>query len=116
MTAPEDFLRTLVESLRLVASDRDAQVAAHPGFVDVPDEISLVYEDSFLLVDQIHNAGLINDTTATKLKALAEHFDRMSERRELWTLRALADSPEWEQGRRLAKDILRDLGGNANLY
>ena len=112
------LLGNLVESLRLVASDIEDQIKALPSFVHLPDEIALTYDDEFSQADQIHQAGLINDSIMEKLKALESLFDHMSDNKELWTHQALANSPEWAEPRRMARDILHDLdqGWNRKLH
>lgn len=40
----------LLQSLRLVASRFEIQIATLPEFVNVPDEIALIFNDAYLLV------------------------------------------------------------------
>jgi len=104
------FLEALIESLRLMAADYETQVAALPQFVCVADEIATTYDETYLLVDQIVAAGLIDPAIVARFANIDEQTEAMSERTELWTLDTLRTAPEWQNLRTQARDILAALG------
>ena len=103
------FERTLIESIRLLASDPDTQLAAYPRCG--VDEIALVFDDWFTVVsgrsDTTLSAGGME-----QVRALDTALKRMSgsENAELWTPGALRCSPEWHRIRTLARSALAAVG------
>ncbi len=110
-TEREFYLRVLerlVQSIRLLAADYETQIRSFPGFVHIPDELALTYNDCFLLVDQMANAGLLNEHQLARLKELDGALERMSEKEseEMWTLDALKKNAEWQDIRLMASELL----------
>lgn len=106
-------METVVDALRLAALPADQQAAALPDFVFVPDEVVLLYEDAWLLVPLIRNAGLISDEQFDSLSRLDQHFEEMSNARDkdsLLTVEAMIHDDRWKASRRLAEEALRALG------
>jgi hypothetical protein len=106
------YLTKLIQSLHLVAADAESQIAVLPPFVCVADEVALTYCDSYLLVNQIVEAGLLDRAFVPRLAAMEMQMSRMSgqEHTDLWTDKALRTRPEWESLRVQARAILADLG------
>jgi hypothetical protein len=80
-----------------------------PEFVHVPDEVAITYGEAFLLADQVLRAGLIDNEAFAKLRSLDNYLDQMSDEKDLWTLEALRDRPEWNRVRAEAKELLEHL-------
>ncbi len=74
----ELFFEQLIQSLQLLAAEYDTQVKSLPDFVHVPDELVLIYDDCFRIVDQLIDAGLVNKQQSAKLKELDKILDKMS--------------------------------------
>jgi|GEM_PF-4659103 len=101
--------RSLIDAVRLVASDYSQQVAVFPNFVCVPDEIASIYGDAYLAARHIVPDSEPRPTVSRALAELDEQFDQMSKDSELWTLEALSNQPEWENSRATARRILSEL-------
>ncbi len=112
MTKEQQFLERLVQSIRLLAADYEIQIRSFPGFVHIPDELALTYNDCFLLANQMAKAGLLNERQLARLKELDEVLEGMSEKEseELWTLDALKKNAEWQDIRFMASELLVLLG------
>ena len=100
-----------MQAVQLLAADYEAQVAALPAYVAVPDELALIYHDAYLLVSQMADAGRLTEKHMAKLRELDEELEAMSgaENADRWTLDALRSDPWWERIRSLAGDALRSL-------
>jgi glycogen debranching enzyme len=110
LTATQRYFHELIESLRLLGADYEAQVRILPEFVHIPDEVAITYGEAFLLADQILEAGLIDNATYTKLQNVDKYLEQMDDSKELWTLDALRTRPEWTRVRTLAREMLKSLG------
>lgn len=106
MTDLQTQYRILVESTRLVASSYQIQIGCLPSYVQVPDEIALIYHEAFLLASQLVKAGWLDDAQMHRIAALDKQFDKMSANPDLWTVAALQQDVEWEDTRKNAQDIL----------
>jgi hypothetical protein len=110
---PAAFLEMVVDALRLVALPADEQIAALPDFVDVPTEVLQRYEDAWVLVPQIREAGLLSDEQHEALARLDRHHTKLSEVDEadaLWTAEGMRNDERWVKSRQLARDALERLG------
>lgn len=104
-----NLYNTLVQSLRLVASPPDVQVAALPKFVNIPDEIALTFNDANLIAPQLEDEELISSHSLDMLKELDELFETMSEDKNLWTIEKLENDKFWRGSRELAINILKEM-------
>ena len=100
----------ILESLHLLAADCTLQEAVLPSFVHVPDEVALIFYDSFLLADQIVEAGLLSEAEILRLKEVDQILDRMSDEKALWTHESLCNDRMWTSVRQMAAESLRLLG------
>ena len=119
ITEPAELLKRLIEGLRLLAADYEIQAAVLPNSVHKPDEVAMTFGELFLLGEHILRAGLIDDDTYKRLRELNALLDRMSDRKELWTMDGLRKRLEWTEVRHMARDLLRRLGmpvTRPNLY
>ncbi len=113
-----NLYNTLVQSLRLVAAPFEIQTTSLPEFVNVPDEIALIYNESYLIAPQLKDKNLISAKILGMLERLDQIFEEMSEVKPIWTLERLRNDSSWERLRILALDILRELNepdGRPNL-
>jgi len=108
MTNENLYFERLIQAVQLLASNYETQVSSFPDFVHVPDEVALIYSDCFLLADQIAECGLLNKPQLIKLRELDNALRKMSSKgnEEVWTCEALKTSPEWQNIRSLASDVL----------
>ena len=110
--------RNLVAALQLVALAYDKQIAALPAFVSPPDEVALIFDDSFRAAIHIVQDLGYPQEIIHRLYELDKMLSLMSEDRKFWTLEALNRSVEWKNCRVLAQGILvglNELVGLPNL-
>lgn len=105
-----DIYNIFLQSLRLVGSSSKVQISKFPNFVNVPDEIALVYNDAYLLIPQLLDQNLISIEALNILKKLNELFDKMSKDYSLWALDKLENDENWKLSRELAHSALEALG------
>ena len=103
--------RQLVKAAQLLAVGPEGYAVALPDFVHVPDELRLVWDDSFVLALQVQEAGLISGDTfrlaasvdeAIKSAPVVDDYDA--------AMQAVAKSPEWEVVRDRARMLAVALG------
>jgi hypothetical protein len=112
-TDPDALRALIVNALRLAALSAEDQAAALPEFVHVPDEVALIYDDAYVVVPQLCEAGVITDNQAEALSELDRQFTEMSDahdRATLWTREAMRVDKRWSEARRLATQALSLLG------
>jgi hypothetical protein len=100
-------LDKVIQSLQLLAAEHEQQVSALPSFVHVTDEIALTFEETYALVDDLVNEGLITPEQRAGLRRMDETLDSMSgEEKGFWNLESLRTAKQWKQVRLLAEEIL----------
>lgn len=99
----------LIQVLRLVASEANVQIESFPQYVNVTDEIALLYSDIYSLVPQLVDAGLILSQHLAILNRIDNLFEVMSNDETLWNLERLEDNASWKQSRLLAFEALMEL-------
>ncbi|WP_195655042.1 hypothetical protein [Bacteroides sp. 1001136B_160425_E2] len=99
----------LIQVLRLVASEANVQIESFPQYVNVTDEIALLYSDIYSLVPQLVDAGLILPQHLAILNRIDNLFEVMSNNETLWNLERLEDNASWKQSRLLAFEALMEL-------
>jgi len=107
---PRKLRQMLESSLQLLSADYDVQVTSLPGFVHIPDELALTFDDSFALVEKIGSAGLLDAAAVERLNGLRSALSQMSEKHSLWTVEAVRSDPEWQAIRMQARELLHALG------
>lgn len=112
MPNEETFFQMLIQALQLVAADAATQMEVLPSGVHIPDEVVLTFDESYLLFDQVIEAGLVNSAQVEAVQKLHQHIHEMTLARDLslWTLEAMKSHPKWDEMRGLAKDTLTKLG------
>jgi hypothetical protein len=106
---PEQQLRSVVESLRLVAAPAEQQLSVLPGFVSATDEVATTFGDAYLLVAQLVRQGTIGVEAATRLASLDEWFGHMPADGSIAEAESLKSHEFWRTARQLAMDSLRAL-------
>lgn len=99
----------LLQALRLVASSSNVQISVMPNFVNIPEEIALIYNDAYLTLTQLQNQNLIPKEALEILKKIDELFEKMSKDPSLWTLDILENDKNWRLSRDLDKSVLKSL-------
>lgn len=100
-------LDKVIQSLQLLAADYEQQVSALPDFVHVTDEIASTFEETYALVDDLVNEGLITSEQRAGLRRMDALLESMSgEEKGFWNLESLRTAEQWKQVRLLAEDIL----------
>ena len=107
MNTPKDRYQWIIQALSLPAEE---QVRLFPDFVPVGDELALEHEET-------HTAFLkpgATDLTTAQLAAirtLDQWLQTMTDLHDLalWSTKAVATRPEWEEARRLAKKVLLEM-------
>jgi hypothetical protein len=97
-----EYLDMLVGAVQLLAADSETQIGLFPGCDLVPDELALIYDDCYSLVESIRRAGLLDEQALTGLGELHLQIERMGFEEELWTQAALRARLEWDRVRQLA--------------
>src|SRR5258708_7609890 len=110
MNGPGSTLKMLVNALRLLASSADVQERAFPGFVVVPDELALNFDDAFRLTEQLVGSGRLSREQVEALARVDNALDELTNRGGMWTLEALRESQEWQGVRAEARKALDALG------
>lgn len=96
----------LLNILGLVASESSIQIAALPPQVCIADEIALLYDDVYRQGNQLRQDKFISEKVLCLMTKLQNHFDDMSNNKELWDLKALRFSYEWQKSRIMAQEII----------
>jgi hypothetical protein len=106
----KDFrLGQLIEALRLLAADYETQVNSLPAYVHVPDEVALIFDDSWLLVEQNLETSHLNPKQIAQLQEIDHLLEQMGGRRDIWTLHSLKTSAQWEAVRISARMVLQSM-------
>lgn len=103
----EDVYNNLIQSLRLVSSPPNIQVEVLPDFVNVPDEIALIYNESYIMVPQVND--VISPYALKILDDLDKLFEEMSKVQSLWNIESLKNDDSWKKSRELGHLILNEL-------
>ena len=100
--------KQLIQSLNLAASPASIQISSLPNFVHVPEEVALIYNDSYLMIPQLSDT--LSESVIKMLNELDLLFEKMSNNKSLWTIECLKHDIDWENIRRLSMLILVELG------
>lgn len=102
-----------VDGVLLLGLDVEQQLASLPDFVPLADELALTFDDGYILLPQLVEAGLVSAEAAALADELSETFDAMGGEENYeayWTEQKVADSPEWAAIRSKARALLEMLG------
>ena len=99
---------SLVEMLRLVASESDTQQKVLPKFVCVPDEIVMLFEDAFLVYEGHFKA---NEEFSHEFEKLNGLFNWMrNSEKDFLTISSLEKDEAWNEARLIARRALVAIG------
>lgn len=100
-------LNQILETLELLALNYEEQIQVLPKFVLVPDEIALIFDETFS-THSILLEELLNDVQFEHLNVVKGIFDDMdlNPYHQLWTLEALKTQKEWQNVREVARSLL----------
>lgn len=99
----------LIQALRLIASGANIQIDSFPQYVNVADEIALLYNDIYLLVPQLVDSGIISSEHIDILFQIDHLFEVMSNDKSIWSTIMLENHANWKQARLLALEALKSL-------
>lgn len=103
------FLDMLLQAVMLMALKYEDQACFLPGFVCLPDEVISIFDEAYLLFDQVIDAGLVTEAQIAAIKTIdrfTQDMDSKKSSENIWTLEAMKTSPDWQQLRTLARDAL----------
>ncbi|WP_444103838.1 hypothetical protein [Bacteroides sp.] len=95
-----------IEGICLLACSPELQKKALPDFVDVADELALMFDDLYALSPQLYRAKLLPKEVLNYLDELDELFDKMSAESSFWNFDSMRHDKEWTKTRLFAKQIL----------
>ncbi len=110
---PEQQLRSVIESLRLVAAPAPVQLAVLPDYVSPTDEVATTFGDAYLLVPQLLRAQAIPPEAAKRMAELDAWFANMPKDGSIADPKTLETHSFWNTARQLAKAALDELGEDA---
>ncbi|GCF07605.1 hypothetical protein KDI_11690 [Dictyobacter arantiisoli] len=103
------YFDMLIQTLQLLAASYVEQVQAFPTFVHIPDEVALVFSDTWLFSQKLIMDGFITHQQKVEIERLDNLLNEMSDNIQLWNLFSLETSDEWGKVRYLASNILTSL-------
>jgi hypothetical protein len=109
-SAVSSKLSTLVEVLRLLAMEPDEQASTLPNFVDVPDELALLFGDQCDTLAEGELQSSLGDTATSLVREIEEVFRTMAGKGEYYSMDALRDRAEWSHIRELSRRALDSSG------
>jgi hypothetical protein len=104
--------QNLMASLINLLSEYSAQKNAYPNNVVVADELALDFDSALKMLLLSPLGRSISATQKNSLERLNNFLDVISgeSNKDLWTLKALENSTEWETVRIMARDALKSFG------
>lgn len=103
-----DNYRIFVETVKLLASSPDIQLASIPELACRPDEIAFCLEDIMPLMKDYVRDGIITKKVFSKMEEMDNLF--ISFKKKDWSETALTYSPKWEKIRGIANSVLDLIG------
>jgi hypothetical protein len=109
MSKTEQIYDNLIQNLRIITSDSNVQIALFPEFVNIADEIALLYNDVYITVPILVTENLISSIVYDILTQIDRLLDSMSQDKSLWNIEMLEKNKYWQELRYLAYSALREL-------
>lgn len=109
-SAASSTLSTLIEVLRLLAMQPDEQASMLPNFVDVPDELALLFGDQCDTLAEGELQSGLGDPGTSLVHEIQEVFRTMAGKDEYYSMDALRDRAEWRHIRELSRRALDSSG------
>lgn len=104
--------KRLYDAVMLMSLDYSQQINNLPQYVNVPDEIALVFDDEVIAVmDNLRECGMLSSDNCKMVKMIQNRLLEMNKAKdkELWSLKSLEESEEWENCRKDAQLLLASL-------
>lgn len=96
-----------MEILQLVALEPAEQAAIFPPFVEVPDEVVVLFGDHFDIMYREEREMVFVGESKALLMRLQEIFEEMNGKSYFYSQSAFEEHPQWQASRKIARDILR---------
>ena len=101
--------KSLVESLRLLASSYENQQSYLPDFVIVQDEVVAVFGDVFLLLPQLIENGFLDNKSIASIIRCFNWMDMATRNEDISDLESFKSHESWQKVRELADKALDDM-------
>jgi len=105
----ESQYKSLVESLRLLASSYEQQQSYLPDFVIVQDEVVAMFCDAFLLLPEIIEAGFLEKSSIASIIRCFNWMDLAIRNKEISDLESFKSHDIWQKVRYLADQALTEM-------
>lgn len=106
----EQQYKSLIESLKLVASPYEIQVQSLPEFADVPFEVFSELDNSFLLMPQLIENNFLSKESIARIIRCFNWIQQSCYGDETSSLESLKNHKSWQKARDLACQALNSLG------
>lgn len=105
-----DSARRFMWAVQALALDAKEQENLYPEFADPPDELELDQQETQAAFLQMWES-VLSSRQSEAITALDRQLEAMegTHNARLWTMEALANSPEWARVRELAIALLREM-------
>jgi hypothetical protein len=101
--------KSLVESLRLLASSYENQLDYLPDFVDIQDEVVAAFGDAFLLLPQLIEGDLLSMKAIASIVRCFNWMDITVRNESISDLEFFKNHESWQKVRLLAEKALEDM-------
>jgi hypothetical protein len=101
--------KSLVESLKLLASSYDDQKNYLPDFVDVKDEVIATFGDAFLLVPQLVEQDFLSKNAIASVVRCFNWMELATRDENISDLESFKNHENWQKVRELAAKALDDM-------
>jgi len=102
--------KSLVESLRLLASSYENQLDYLPHFVDIQDEVVAAFGDAFLLLPQLIEGDFLSMTAIASIVRCFNWMDMTVRNESVSDLESFRSHEFWQTVRSFADIALEDMG------
>lgn len=91
--------------IQALAQQPDIQIALFPSFVNVPDELALIWEEALRELD--NSKIVLSNEQKNLIRCLDDYISSISgiSNIDIWDIDALYHSIEWKNIRKLAKQV-----------
>ena len=102
--------KSLVESLRLLASSYENQLSYLPDFVDIQDEVVTTFGDTFLLLPQLIESDFLSMKAIASIVRCFNWMDMTVRNESISDLESFKNHESWQKVRLFADKALEDMG------
>jgi hypothetical protein len=103
--------KSLIDALERLSASASEQIKylRKLGVLPSIDELALEFDDAFVLLPELVQKGYFTDHQANKIRLVDHHLSIMSDKKQLWTIKALESHSDWAEIRRLATAALHSI-------